>query len=196
MVGVGVQKAAIWTESPCFVDPFPRLTLVSHLSPEIFLFTMLRLASASFFITLLATLTAAQDAAKPTAAQPNAAQPTDATPAADAEPVGQDPPAGGNPKAKVLDSHNKPTKPWAQWQPKPTYAYEDLPDKYMGDARGKPTPEGFLWNQTGFNRCAQGDGMWNSQSLCQTAWINSLDDFGVDKGDIGGLLLQVQAKQY
>lgn len=154
---------------------------------------MLRAASLPLFLAVLATLTAAQQAAKPTAAQPGAAQPTGATanaaapnaaapdaatPAAAAEPAGKDPsPIAGNPKAATLDSHHKPTKAWVQWQPKATYAYEDLPDKYMGDARGKPDPSGGLWNQTGFNRCAQGEGMWHTNSSCQTAWINSIDDF-------------------
>lgn len=31
--------------------------------------------------------------------------------------------------------------------------------------------------QTGYNRCLQGEGAWNANASCQTAWVNSADDF-------------------
>ncbi len=52
-----------------------------------------------------------------------------------------------------------------------------LPDQYMGSNRiasgegGTPGGE----PQSGYNTCARNT--WNQDSRCQTAWINSLDDF-------------------
>ncbi|PWN26027.1 hypothetical protein BDZ90DRAFT_246826 [Jaminaea rosea] len=83
----------------------------------------------------------------------------------------------GNPSAASGQSFNQPTKSWEQWQPKPTYAYSALPDRYMGDDRGKPTESGYQWDQSGYNRCLQADGSWNANATCQTAWINAVDDW-------------------
>lgn len=49
----------------------------------------------------------------------------------------------GNPSAATGLSFDQPTRSWSQWQPKPTYAYEDLPDQYMGEDRGAPLENGF-----------------------------------------------------
>lgn len=83
----------------------------------------------------------------------------------------------GNPSAATGQTFNQPTKAWSQWQPKASYAYSALPDQYMGPDRGKPLANGWSWDQSGFNRCLQGEGAWNSNSSCQTAWINSADDW-------------------
>ena len=91
--------------------------------------------------------------------------------------------AQGDPEALVSGDFNKPTQSWQQWQPKPTYALEDLPDQFMGANRipggGEP--------QSGWNRCAEN--AWNQKSLCQTAWINDINDWCIwgppDGGDIG-----------
>lgn len=91
--------------------------------------------------------------------------------------------AQGDPEALTGKELNNPTKSWTQWQPKPTYALEKVPDQYMGANRipkgGEP--------QTGFNQCA--DEGWNQKSQCQTAWLNSLEDFCIwgppDGGEIG-----------
>lgn len=85
----------------------------------------------------------------------------------------------GNPSANTPQTFNQPTIPWSQWQPKPTYAYEGLPDQYMGPDRGAPVggAGGFQWDQYGHNRCLQGDGAWHSNSTCQTGWINDVNDW-------------------
>lgn len=83
----------------------------------------------------------------------------------------------GNPSAATGQTFNQPTKSWEQWQPKPTYAYSALPDQYMGPDRGKPTENGYQWDQSGYNRCLQADGSWNANATCQTAWINAVDDW-------------------
>ncbi|KDN44501.1 hypothetical protein K437DRAFT_137144 [Tilletiaria anomala UBC 951] len=69
---------------------------------------------------------------------------------------------------------NRPTQPWTQWQPKPSYPVTALPDQYMGQDRlgTSNSPD-----QTGFNTCTNGTNAWNQQSKCQTAWVNSLEDF-------------------
>lgn len=110
----------------------------------------------------------------------------------------------GNPAAETLQTFNKPTKSWSQWQPKPTYAYDDLPDRYMGDDRAPPADAGgFQWgdyqrkrgkwsisnadiafllsspDQYGGNRCRQGEGSWHTNSTCQTAWLNDVNDWCV-----------------
>ncbi|PWN24162.1 hypothetical protein BCV69DRAFT_244504 [Microstroma glucosiphilum] len=82
----------------------------------------------------------------------------------------------GNPSAASGQTFNEPTSSWTQWQAKPTYAYTDLPDQYLGTT-GNPDSNGYVPPQEGYNRCLQGDGSWNSNSSCQTAWINSVDDF-------------------
>lgn len=43
--------------------------------------------------------------------------------------------AQGDPEAATAQRFNQPTKSWQPWQPKPTYALEELPDRYMGDNR-------------------------------------------------------------
>ncbi|KAJ1603230.1 hypothetical protein NDA14_004859 [Ustilago hordei] len=70
-----------------------------------------------------------------------------------------------------------PTKSWTQWQPKATYAYSQLPDQYMGANRIESGEGGVPGGepQTGYNTCARNT--WNQDSKCQTAWINSLEDF-------------------
>ncbi|UZJ54246.1 hypothetical protein CBS101457_003566 [Exobasidium rhododendri] len=91
--------------------------------------------------------------------------------------------AQGDPEALTPNNKNKPTKAWTQWQPKPTYALADLPDQYMGANRipggGEP--------QSGWNQCVQNK--WNQKSQCQTAWINSINDWCIwgppDGGEIG-----------
>ncbi len=81
--------------------------------------------------------------------------------------------AGGNPAAATVQSKNQPTKSWQPWQPKPSYPVSQLPDQYMGASRAGPGSD----SQSGFNQCL--DGQWSQQSKCQTAWLNSLDDFCV-----------------
>lgn len=49
----------------------------------------------------------------------------------------------GNPEAATGQTFNKPTKSWEQWQPKPTYAYTNLPDQYLGTT-GKPDENGWI----------------------------------------------------
>jgi hypothetical protein len=91
--------------------------------------------------------------------------------------------AQGDPEALVAGTKNNPTQSWSQWQPKPTYALEDLPQQYMGANRipggGEP--------QSGWNQCAQNK--WNQKSLCQTAFINDLNDWCIwgppEGGEIG-----------
>ncbi len=84
---------------------------------------------------------------------------------------------GPDPRATTDLNRNQPTKSWTQWQPKATYALNELPDQYMGSNRiesgegGQPGGE----PQSGYNTCARNT--WNQDSRCQTAWINSLDDF-------------------
>lgn len=57
----------------------------------------------------------------------------------------------GNPAAETGQTFNQPTKSWSQWQPKPTYAYSALPDRYMGDDRAPPVDEGgYQWDQSGY----------------------------------------------
>ncbi|SJX60347.1 uncharacterized protein SRS1_11661 [Sporisorium reilianum f. sp. reilianum] len=84
---------------------------------------------------------------------------------------------GPDPRATTDLNRNQPTKSWTQWQPKATYAYSQLPDQYMGANRIESgeggTPGGEP--QSGYNTCARNT--WNQDSRCQTAWINSLDDF-------------------
>ncbi|KAJ1030358.1 hypothetical protein NDA16_001267 [Ustilago loliicola] len=84
---------------------------------------------------------------------------------------------GPDPRATTDLNRNQPTKSWTQWQPKATYAYSELPDQYMGANRIESgeggTPGGEP--QSGYNTCARDT--WNQDSKCQTAWINSLDDF-------------------
>ncbi|PWN88535.1 hypothetical protein FA10DRAFT_268718 [Acaromyces ingoldii] len=92
--------------------------------------------------------------------------------------------AQGDPEALVPQNAGKPTKSWTQWTPKPTYALEDLPDQYMGGSNRVPNQ---TETQSGWNRCARNK--WNQQSKCQTAWLNSLEDWCIwgppDGGDIG-----------
>ncbi|KAN0066101.1 hypothetical protein ACQY0O_000195 [Thecaphora frezii] len=89
----------------------------------------------------------------------------------------QTPVPQGDPEALTDLNLNRPTKSWTQWQPKATYALNELPDQYMGSNRiekgegGQPGGE----PQSGYNTCA--NNTWNQDSRCQTAWINSLDDF-------------------
>lgn len=84
---------------------------------------------------------------------------------------------GPDPRATTDLNRNQPTKSWTQWQPKATYAFSQLPDQYMGANRiesgegGQPGGE----PQSGYNTCARNT--WNQDSKCQTAWINSLEDF-------------------
>ena len=84
---------------------------------------------------------------------------------------------GPDPRATTDLNLNQPTKSWTQWQPKATYAFSQLPDQYMGSNRipvgegGQPGGE----PQSGYNTCARNT--WNQDSRCQTAWINSIDDF-------------------
>ncbi|CAO1634481.1 unnamed protein product [Parajaminaea phylloscopi] len=85
----------------------------------------------------------------------------------------------GNPSAATGQTFNQPTKSWQPWQPKASYAYSALPDQYMGPNRGRPLENGWSWSQSGYNRCLQGEGSWNSKANCQTAWINSAEDFCV-----------------
>ncbi|TKY90538.1 hypothetical protein EX895_000536 [Sporisorium graminicola] len=84
---------------------------------------------------------------------------------------------GPDPRATTDLNRNQPTKSWTQWQPKATYAYSQLPDQYMGANRIESgeggTPGGEP--QSGYNTCARNT--WNQDSKCQTAWINSLEDF-------------------
>ena len=96
-----------------------------------------------------------------------------AAPAATTTPTGglTAPTTGGDAIALTGRPANRPTQSWSQWQPKPSYAVSALPDQYMGENRAGPNSE----DQTGFNTCA--DGTWNQQSKCQTAWVNSLEDF-------------------
>ncbi|PWZ02722.1 hypothetical protein BCV70DRAFT_196970 [Testicularia cyperi] len=85
--------------------------------------------------------------------------------------------AQGDPEATADLNLNRPTKSWTQWQPKATYAFNELPDQYMG-ANRIPTGEGGTPGgepQFGYNTCARN--AWNQDSRCQTAWINSLEDF-------------------
>ena len=61
--------------------------------------------------------------------------------------------AQGDPEALSDLNYNRPTKTWSQWQPKATYAIDELPDQYMGSNR---IPEGFGGTpggepQTGYN---------------------------------------------
>ncbi|CAO1625170.1 unnamed protein product [Sympodiomycopsis kandeliae] len=93
----------------------------------------------------------------------------------------------GNPSAETGQNLNKPTKSWQQWQPKPTYAFSDLPDQYMGPARAPPTDTGFTWDQSGYNTCKQGEGQWHTNSTCQTAWLNSVDDFCIWGPPVAGV---------
>ncbi|PWN48520.1 hypothetical protein IE53DRAFT_389271 [Violaceomyces palustris] len=85
--------------------------------------------------------------------------------------------AQGDPEALTDLNRNQPTKSWTQWQPKATYPIEQIPDQYMGSNRiesgegGQPGGE----PQSGYNTCASN--AWNQQSKCQTAWVNSLEDF-------------------
>ncbi|PWN32914.1 uncharacterized protein FA14DRAFT_174580 [Meira miltonrushii] len=94
--------------------------------------------------------------------------------------------AQGDPEALVPGKAGQPTKAWTQWQPKPTYSLDELPDQYMGSNRVPSLPNGGE-PQTGWNRCAAGK--WNQKSLCQTAWINDVNDWCIwgppDGGDIG-----------
>lgn len=91
--------------------------------------------------------------------------------------------AQGDPEALTGSSFNQATKSWQQWQPKPTYGLNQLPDQYMGANRiptgGEP--------QTGFNRCAKD--AWNQKSQCQTAHINDVNDWCIwgppEGGEIG-----------
>lgn len=79
----------------------------------------------------------------------------------------------GDPEALTGSNFNKPTQSFTPFQgPKPTYAIDDLPDQYFGpDGGGNPDSQ----DQFGFNRCARN--AWNQESKCQTAWVNSLEDF-------------------
>ncbi len=79
------------------------------------------------------------------------------------------PTTGGDPAARTGYSSARPTPSWSQWQPKPSIALSSLPYQYMGSNRVPNGPP-----QTGFNQCSEG---WNQQSKCQTAWLNSADDF-------------------
>lgn len=94
--------------------------------------------------------------------------------------------AQGDPEAAVAGTFNQPTKAWTQWQPKPTYALDKVPDQYMGANRVPSLPNGGE-AQTGWNRCAEGK--WNQKSQCQTAYINDVNDWCIwgppDGGDIG-----------
>lgn len=91
--------------------------------------------------------------------------------------------AQGNPEALVAGTKNNPTSSWQQWQPKPTYALDDLPQQYMGANRIPGGGEA----QSGWNQCAKDS--WNQKSLCQTAYINDLQDWCIwgppEGGDIG-----------
>lgn len=91
--------------------------------------------------------------------------------------------AQGDPEALSGTMLNNPTKSWMQWQPKPTYAIDDLPDQYMGANR----IPGYSEPQTGFNNCA--DEGWNQKSQCQTAWLNDVNDWCIwgppDGGEVG-----------
>lgn len=91
--------------------------------------------------------------------------------------------AQGDPEALVAGTINNPTSSWQQWQPKPTYALEDLPQQYMGANRIPGGGEA----QSGWNQCA--NDTWNQKSLCQTAYINDLQDWCIwgppEGGDIG-----------
>lgn len=84
---------------------------------------------------------------------------------------------GPDPRATTDLNRNQPTKSWTQWQPKATYPFSELPDQYMGSNR-IPSGEGGVPGgepQSGYNTCARNT--WNQDSRCQTAWINSLEDF-------------------
>ncbi|SPC65363.1 uncharacterized protein UHOD_00478 [Ustilago sp. UG-2017b] len=84
---------------------------------------------------------------------------------------------GPDPRATTDLNLNQPTKSWTQWQPKATYAYSQLPDQYMGANRIESGEGGVPGGepQTGYNTCARNT--WNQDAKCQTAWINSLEDF-------------------
>lgn len=86
---------------------------------------------------------------------------------------------GDGPDARATTdlNRNQPTKSWTQWQPKATYALSELPDQYMGSNRIASGEGGIPGGepQSGYNTCARNT--WNQDSRCQTAWINSLDDF-------------------
>lgn len=84
---------------------------------------------------------------------------------------------GPDPRATTDLNRNQPTKSWTQWQPKATYAYSQLPDQYMGANRIESGEGGIPGGepQSGYNTCARNT--WNQDSKCQTAWINSLEDF-------------------
>lgn len=94
--------------------------------------------------------------------------------------------AQGDPEATVPGDFNQPTKAWSQWQPKPTYALDKVPDQYMGANRVPSLPNGGE-PQSGYNRCAENT--WNQDSQCQTAWINDVNDWCIwgppDGGTIG-----------
>lgn len=85
--------------------------------------------------------------------------------------------AQGDPEALTDLNRNQPTKTWTQWQPKATYPISQIPDQYMGSNRiqsgegGQPGGE----PQSGYNTCASN--AWNQDSMCQTAYLNSLEDF-------------------
>ncbi|KAJ9476867.1 Macrophage activating glycoprotein [Pseudozyma hubeiensis] len=84
---------------------------------------------------------------------------------------------GPDPRATTDLNRNQPTKTWSQWQPKATYALSELPDQYMGSNR-IPSGEGGTPGgepQSGYNTCARNT--WNQDSRCQTAYLNSLEDF-------------------
>ncbi|SPO19971.1 uncharacterized protein UTRI_00361_B [Ustilago trichophora] len=93
------------------------------------------------------------------------------------QPTGTSGGNGPDPRATTDLNRNQPTKSWTQWQPKATYAFSQLPDQYMGANRIESgeggTPGGEP--QSGYNTCARNT--WNQDSKCQTAWINSLEDF-------------------
>jgi hypothetical protein len=94
--------------------------------------------------------------------------------------------AQGDAAALVAGTKDNPTSSWQQWQPKPTYALEDLPQQYMGANRIPSLPNGGE-DQSGWNQCAQN--AWNQKSQCQTAHINDLQDWCIwgppDGGEIG-----------
>ncbi|KAJ1031778.1 hypothetical protein NDA13_002167 [Ustilago tritici] len=84
---------------------------------------------------------------------------------------------GPDPRATTDLNLNQPTKSWTQWQPKAAYAYSQLPDQYMGANRIESGEGGVPGGepQSGYNTCACNT--WKQDSKCQTAWINSLEDF-------------------
>jgi streptomycin 6-kinase len=55
--------------------------------------------------------------------------------------------AQGDPEAATAILRGRPTKSWQPWQPKPTYALNELPDYYMGVNRaGNGIDQVCVWH--------------------------------------------------